>query len=1254
MSKINQIENRLREMDGGAFQKLCDAYLHKKGYEQINSLGSVVGSNKVRRGTPDTFVPLPNGKYVFAEYTTQQEGLYDKLGGDLNKCLDESKSGIPSGSIEKIVFCHTGQLTGEEHNSLVNACQAAGVKLDVVGLSVIAYDLYQKYPGLARDFLGVEVDTGQILSQDDFIRTYEANKLATPLSTTFRFREEKIALAIGTLEAGRLVIITGRPGVGKSRFALECCSRFVAVHSDYTICCILNRGPDLFEDIRVHFSSPGKYVILVDDANRISRFEYIVQLLQSGAEQVDVKVVATVRDYAAAKITEKSLPCGGATELELKPFEDKEIRQLISEEYGITNEHYLERIAHVARGNARLAVMAALIACRENRPESIADVTALYDEYYASIRRDIEGQGLGDPSLLKVAGLIAFFRHVDKTNTELMREVTAAFGVSNDDFWKAAIRLHEIEMLDMYENEVVRVSDQVLGTYLFYLAFFRDRVLDFGALLAAFFPSLKGKLRDAIHPILSAFDNRAIVGIMRPHVERRWATFERNGDTDGLLQLMHSFWFVKETDTLARVKEWIDEMEPEECPLSQVHFTPAGTHGGPSILSLLEVFRWSSNSNLRIAVGLMVDYARRRPAIVPEVLHTIIETYGFRHDDAMYGWQVQQAVVDVLWDRTQTGEELLARIFLKIAEEYLKTYFSPIVSSTSKSFTMTKFIVPATDEVKTIRRCLWEGIFSLYKCPVLREEVIALIEKQRYSSYRASHELVADDAPRVLSFIDSTLDPGMYFHNVAVQEYLTFLQECNVSFDPRLRDSFQNETWRIGELLMEEYHPRDGVALGYDEFWEMKRQRLSKSFAGYTYSDYNRLIQRCQEIRKVAERRHRDGVLKISLAVVINAIADRDFTLYARVLEHYLRAHDPLALEPSILVRSLLKHGGPDMTYELLVKHGYANTGWMGELFQCLEAEHITPDYVQRVLRFYEDADPQAIPWRVGFLLRYRSVDAEIFPGVTKIILERSARESRCVYGLSMLFNPYGEVNKRLIEVFAGDLGLLKQAYIAVSATKGHDDFDGESFSRILDVSPEFLEEYIDARYRASKHPSSYDDTRDYRFLWRRDDYKTLGTRLVEHMYDCERRRGAYHHGYLRAFIKGDDSAKTEPLVADRQDEVLRDLIIRRNDEIEFMRFLFGLVAELGPDRARPLIAHFLGVNKSFEVFKQLRLEPDHACWSGSAVPTYQKGVDYFESLLPLVDSAELLKHKQLLEGHIEWLRAMIEREKRRDFMDED
>ena len=126
MSKINQIQNKLRELDGGAFQKLADAYLHKKGYEQINSLGSVIGADKVRKGTPDTLVLLPNGKYVFAEHTTQQDGIYEKLKKDLDKCFDEAKTGIAVEKIDEVVICYTSTLDTSELDLLRTVSETWG------------------------------------------------------------------------------------------------------------------------------------------------------------------------------------------------------------------------------------------------------------------------------------------------------------------------------------------------------------------------------------------------------------------------------------------------------------------------------------------------------------------------------------------------------------------------------------------------------------------------------------------------------------------------------------------------------------------------------------------------------------------------------------------------------------------------------------------------------------------------------------------------------------------------------------------------------------------------------------------------------------------------------------------------------------------------------------------------------------------------------------------------------------------------
>ena len=191
MAKINQIESAIQELEGGAFQKLANSYLLKKGYHQINPIGSVIGNNKTRTGTPDTLIPLPNGKYVFAEYATGLvAGICRKFCDDIDKCFDANKTGISVEKIEEIVLCYSSQLSPKEIEQLRKKCETKGVNINLYGIGVISYDLLEKYPGIAKDYLGIDVDTGQIVQLDRFISLYE-NKLATTLSTAFHFRDEE-------------------------------------------------------------------------------------------------------------------------------------------------------------------------------------------------------------------------------------------------------------------------------------------------------------------------------------------------------------------------------------------------------------------------------------------------------------------------------------------------------------------------------------------------------------------------------------------------------------------------------------------------------------------------------------------------------------------------------------------------------------------------------------------------------------------------------------------------------------------------------------------------------------------------------------------------------------------------------------------------------------------------------------------------------------------------------------------------------
>jgi hypothetical protein len=42
-----------------------------------------------------------------------------------------------------------------------------------------------------------------------------------------------------------------------------------------------------------------------------------------------------------------------------------------------------------------------------------------------------------------------------------MSNIQRIFGITTEDFWKASKILHNMEVLDMFEKEVVKISDQI-------------------------------------------------------------------------------------------------------------------------------------------------------------------------------------------------------------------------------------------------------------------------------------------------------------------------------------------------------------------------------------------------------------------------------------------------------------------------------------------------------------------------------------------------------------------------------------------------------------------------------------------------------------------------------------------------------------------------------------------------------------------------------------------------------------------------
>ena len=1247
MAKINQIQNALKELDGGAFQKLADSYLLKKRYPQINPLGSVAGSNKVRKGTPDTLIPTDDGKYVFAEYTTISENqVYSKFSDDITKCLDENKTGVSISKIREIVLCYTSELSAENIEKLRQQCEKAEVNLNLFSLGAISYDLLEKYPSIAKNYLGVEVDTGQIVPLDEFISLYERNKLATTLQTEFHFRVDEKDSLLSLIQDNSLIVISGKAGVGKSRIAIECYRQYLKENNTYKAYCIFNQGIDLFEDSKAYFSDSGDFLIFVDDANRISGFQYIVQLLQTKRSDQDFKIIVTVRDYALDKIRGICQPIGGGAEIVINLFSDEEIRKISQAEFEINNHLYLDRIVDIAQGNPRVAVMAAQVAKDSNSLESIRDVSELYDQYYSSIKSDLDT--LDNEDILKVAGTIAFFRKVDRTNDNLMSDIKEIFGISTDDFWEASKTLHDMEVLDMFENEVVKISDQVLSTYLFYIVFFKEKLIDFSILINNLFPQYKQRLIDAINPILGTFNFDETKKVMELTVNGSWDVMRERDESD-FLELIDVFWFLKPTETLIFIQDKISGMESQNIIVNEIKFEANSNSSLPEFLSTLSLFRHLEEDLIKMSLDLFLEYAAKQPLDTPEILHYFIDRYGFQPDSYRYDYYVQHAVIDKLLEYSDCGSnEYFTRLFIAIAENYLHTHFSSTKSGRGHTVTFTQFDLPASPNLLKLRQNILNYLFNLYVDEIYQKHIFKLLLSYAQSGLNISvSEIVENDSNLILPFFKASLDPNNLYHCIVVQQYLSLLKRFNISVGNALKVQFQSSDYALYNLLTNIFEKIE-LKLGHDAYTEHKKKKISELTSSYSKEDYNKLFHQVSEVSKTIEG-HSKWQIDQGILSILEELANRNPDVFSEVIRYYLEQGDYLEMNPWIVVSNLLSALGAARAFFVLNTPEYPSKNrWLFSYYQHLPSDDVQPEHINALYELYKESEYKFFINDIDYLLKYESRQKGFVADIVLIIVERASVSQEFALSLSLMFNPHTEINKTLRSVFSSKLYLLEDAYIAIDRVEQHADYDGTTLSTILDNDHAFIDKYLEDKFTRKEYLSCHDDSRDYSFIWLRNDYINIMQRVTPFVFEKERNSRSF--GYYESFYNKSVNPQTDSSILEKQNNYLLKEIEFKSDQSDYMRFLFSVIVSFSLQRKLIFYKTFLNENKEFNDFKNLLFEPTTSSWTGSAVPMLQEKIDFYEEIIQICNSVVLLKHRQFIEQRIQEIRNQIQHEKKRDF----
>ena len=384
MSRLQTIENRLKEINGTIFQELCDSYLtiRDNNYLAISRTGSQTGKQKTTKGTPDTFFQLPNGNFLYSEITTDIS-TKNKLANDIKACFDPDKTKIPIENIQEIILCFNWNIDQDKITELNTLAQSfkPDIRIRYLMLQELALELHLNHRDLAHHYLGLPLDTGQIVSIENFIKEYDraSRGIATPLNNTFLHREIELEQLSNAIDSQDFIILTGAPGVGKTKLAIETINKYLAKNKSYQAYCVSYKSHTLLEDLYQYFDVEKDYLLFVDDANRIDAFEQITGFFKANRNG-KLKIIITVRDYAFQEIGRKCQEFS-TQRIDLHKLSDEQIIDIIkSEPFEILNPDYHKEIVRISNGNPRLAIMTSLLAKKEQNLYALHNVSDLFEK----------------------------------------------------------------------------------------------------------------------------------------------------------------------------------------------------------------------------------------------------------------------------------------------------------------------------------------------------------------------------------------------------------------------------------------------------------------------------------------------------------------------------------------------------------------------------------------------------------------------------------------------------------------------------------------------------------------------------------------------------------------------------------------------------------------------------------------------------------------------------------------------------------
>ena len=940
MSKINQIQQAILSLGAGAYQKLMDAYLFKRyRYENIMPLGSHIGTDKTTKGIPDSFVMCENKKFILISYGTVGSNSFKKVKADIQECLKPKKTKISVEEIEQIVCCHTS--TNFTPGQIKELCSLFSNVL-LIGIADISYDLLYRYQSLALDHLGIEIDSHQIFDIDDFIKEAAKNAYSTTLDMPLLCRETELNEVTQALDSESVILIFGASGIGKTRLAIEAARQY-AQNNSAIIKVIKSNNESIYEDLKSTFGEEDRFVVIVDDANQLGQLNLLLNMVFDSKMNGRIKLILTVRDYAKVKVQQVIRDVCRPFEYQLSKLSNNNIDDILSKNLGIENKTLRKQIQLIAKGNARLAVMAGACVLQGNVTQ-IRNAFDIFNDYYSSIIEDM------DHKELLVASIVALFESFKLEESAIPLQLACKQGVDVGTFVECCYSLHKKEVVSVYENRAVRFENQNLRDYLIYYVFFKSKMLAPSDVIISAFPQYRSRIIFAFTTIVQLFNTEDNYLYIESEIRKTWRSMQ-NCSADTVEKYIESFFEIIPNEALLYVKKQIDQLPVVQNNLAHFNFRETRHQHiiHSKIISLLAAFK--NTDQFKDAIQLAIYYFEKNNENPMDFYFLFGDDWGFTHTSYRNDFASENILVDEVFANFEEKKTLSsAQCLYFVVSHCLKFDFSSTEAESSKTISYIRFRIPACESILRLREKCIHATSELLKIPEYAEYSRSVLSTSFMCSDEGqNHEILREDISALAKDIAPLLTANNFEHCHLLEHIEEACERSNIPYPSSFEKCDNNQVYAVYQAMRADYHRK---FKDYDLGEAERKEVLKKISTQVSVECFNRLWIELQKM--TAQGKEIPWEVSTGIEIVFDQL-QTDKEKFIACVDGYMQQDAPGRTSGKSIVDALVNLCGIAEAERMVSKYQFRlRPQWLAGIYDHIQADEVTEEFKHKLLSLRE------------------------------------------------------------------------------------------------------------------------------------------------------------------------------------------------------------------------------------------------------------------------------------------------------------